>query len=72
MLSISFVWQLTSAWIEDRRRRIGLDPEDHDHDRGAGFLEYAIIAALIAAGAIVVVGIIVARAVGRANEIETQ
>jgi hypothetical protein len=68
MRELSLVWQLTTAWIADRRRRLAEQPSD----RGADLLVLVIVTAALAAAALVIVGILVSKATNAANGVQTE
>ena len=60
---------VVTGWVSSRMQRIREDPE---RDRGSDILQTVVIIGLFVAAAIVVVAIIVAKATGAANNIQTQ
>jgi hypothetical protein len=62
MTAIHMVW----AWVHSRVQRVRAEPERGD------IVQTAIIVGLFAAAAIVVVGILVAKATDAANNVKTQ
>jgi hypothetical protein len=70
VLALSFGWQMATGWIADRRRLLAEDSRGRG-DRGE-ILQTVVIIGLFVAAAIVIVGIIVAKATNAANSVQTQ
>lgn len=67
MSEIRLIWWWTVAQISVRRQLLRADPE-----RGDGILIWVVMTALLAAAAIAIVAIIVAKAKQTANDTQTQ
>jgi hypothetical protein len=66
-------FQLVRTWLATSLRKLPRRDENRDvADRGAGIVETVIIVGLFAAAAIVIVGILVAKATDAANSVKTQ
>lgn len=66
-------FQLVRTWLAASLRKLPRGDENRDvADRGAGIVETVIIVGLFAAAAIVIVGILVAKATDAANSVKTQ
>ena len=63
--------QIVLTWLHYHRQRV-LRTAGEDSDRGAGIVEYAIITAVLCAGALLIAGIFVAKAKGTAEGVKTQ
>ena len=68
MSGLSLAWQLTTAWITDRRRQLAEQPSD----RGADLLVFVIITAAVAGAAIVIATLFITKALDAANGVETK
>lgn len=72
MTRLWITWYRLRCWaVEEATTRVRARQMTHD-DRGAGFLEAVVYTALCVAAAIIVVGIIVAKAKSTAENIQTQ
>jgi hypothetical protein len=67
VLELSLIWQLTTAWVADRRRIVA----EQGKDRGELLQTVVIIGAFVAA-AIVIVAILVAKATNAANNVKVE
>jgi hypothetical protein len=64
-------FDLVLAWLATARDKLARRPASR-RDDGAGIVETVIIVGLFAAAAIIIVGILVAKATDAANNVQTQ